>query len=381
MTLPWHLDILGLPAHADEIAVRRAYAAAVRKIDPATDPDAFQRLRHAYEAARAWCEQMDTTVATSGEAPALTASSTTGGAVDKPSPEESPSLPVDYTVTLAWRFAADVGAHRAEGIPRMLDDILVELRTQYIDAPGQFEEHLIDLVGLQRIAHRAEVFAAAETRFHWDEVGHLAALGERGRWIESVLSQREAWLSLAPDRQRAWLELFARAETHLDKALIRHWPEIAKLNERFPAWLSLHLSGETLQAWHAAFDAQSASARDVFMKIAAPETAYLPAQAVAEREREQQRSTSRLAAFLVLAVVIGFVNLAIQGWPRSRATSMTSPLEASLPPDTPRQCVELYTQLNSPDAFEGKRADEIDTLKARAHRCQRAGHWHAQTAR
>jgi len=358
MTLPWHLDILGLPAHADEIAVRRAYAAAVRKIDPATDPDAFQRLRHAYEAARAWCEQMDTTVATSGEAPALTASSTTGGAVDKPSPEESPSLPVDYTVTLAWRFAADVGAHRAEGIPRMLDDILVELRTQYIDAPGQFEEHLIDLVGLQRIAHRAEVFAAAETRFHWDEVGHLAALGQRGQWVDVVLSQREAWLTLPADRRRRWMELFAQAEARLDNAVLRYWPEIAELNERFPAWLGLHLAGETLQAWRAGFDAQAA---------AAPRRSY-------------RRVEWCAAAILAVVSVGGLASIAVNDLLRSPSLSSIPFLSVSSPGDTLNRCMELYTELDKSDAFAGKRPDEVDALKTRAHRCQRAGRWHAQTS-
>ncbi|MDQ0010956.1 hypothetical protein J2T07_003162 [Luteibacter jiangsuensis] len=365
MTPPWHLDVLGLPAHADEIAVRRAYAAAVRKIDPAIDPDAFQHLRRAYEAARTWCEQMDTTAATNGEAPAggpaVAASGAMAGAVDKedkPSPEESPVLPVDYTVTLAWRFAADVGARRAEGIPRMLDDILAELRTQYIDAPGQFEEHLIDLVGLQRIAHRAEVFAAAETRFHWDEVGHLAALGQRGRWIEGVLSQREAWLSLAVDRQRAWLELFARAEARFDSALVRHWPEIAKLNERFPAWLSLHLSSETLQAWRMEFDARSS---------AVPKRSY--------------RRMGWCAAVLLAAIgVVGLARIAVNDLLHSPSLPLASFLGASPSGDTPHRCMELYKELDKPDAFAGKQPDEVDALKTRARRCQQAGRWHAQTS-
>lgn len=312
MTLPWHLDVLGLPAHADEIAVRRAYAAAIRKIDPATDPDAFQHLRRAYEAARTWCEQMDTAAATSGEASAGGPAVAASGAVDKedkPSLEESPARPVDYTVTLAWRFAADVGAHRAEGIQRMLDDILVELRTQYIDAPGQFEEHLIDLVGLQRIAHRAEVFAAAEMRFHWDEVGHLAALGQRGQWVDVVMSQREAWLTLAVDRRRAWLDLFAQAETRLDNALLRHWPEVAKLNERFPAWLGLHLSGETLQAWRAGFDTQAA---------------------VAPR-RGLRRLRWHAAAILVVTGIVGTASIAIKDFVRSPSVSPISLPSASSP--------------------------------------------------
>ncbi|WP_429198209.1 hypothetical protein [Luteibacter sp. W1I16] len=338
--------------------MRRAYAVAVRKVDPATDPDAFQRLRQAYEAARAWCEQMDTTVATSGETPVDGSALTAGGAADKPSPDESPSLPVDYTVTLAWRFAADVGAHRAESIPRMLDDILAELRTQYIDAPGQFEEHLIDLVGLQRIAHRAEVFAAAETRFHWNEVGHLAALRQRGQWVGVVLSQREAWLTLPADRRRTWLELFAQAEARLDSAVLRYWPEIAKLNERFPAWLGLHLAGETLQAWRAGFDAQAA---------AAPKRSY-------------RRVGWCAAAILAVVSVGGLASITVSDLLRSPSLSPMPFLSVSSQGDTLNRCMELYTELDKPDAFAGKRPDEVDALKTRAHRCQRAGRWHEQTS-
>ena len=57
--MPWFLELLELPPHADERAVRRAYAMRVKAIDPAADPVAFAHLREAYEAARAWVADED----------------------------------------------------------------------------------------------------------------------------------------------------------------------------------------------------------------------------------------------------------------------------------------------------------------------------------
>ena len=82
MSMPWFLEWLELPPHADERAVRRAYAIRVKLIDPALDPAGFARLREAYEAARAWAADEDheaaTPVATSApRAPAAPVAPTT----------------------------------------------------------------------------------------------------------------------------------------------------------------------------------------------------------------------------------------------------------------------------------------------------------------
>ncbi|URL58134.1 J domain-containing protein [Luteibacter flocculans] len=382
MTSPF--EALGLPEHADLVAVRRAYATALRRIDPAVDPEAFAQLRDAYETARRACEseqvpetaaEMDTPAPPNeaveekaAEADVETAASTS---------EEAPPPRVDPTVTLAWRFAADVGARRPEAIPHLLGEVLAELRTQYIDAPGVFEEYLIDLIGLQRIGHRAAVFAAAEQQFHWHEVGRLASLGQRGQWIEVVMAQREAWSSLAEDRRREWLALFERAEAHMDTSLVRHWPEIRKLNERFPGWLSLHVSGETLQAWRTAYEAQPTATRDMYEKLAPTEQAYLPAHLAAAREKANSRRSSRAVAFFLLAIFVGIVHLI--GNLHSSGYSLALPTSPPLP-DTPRQCAELYAALDRPDAFAAKSDEEVGLLKSRADACARRGHWHAPTA-
>jgi hypothetical protein len=50
----WALKRLELDADADERAVKRAYAARLKSTRPDTDPEGFQRLHEAYQAALAW---------------------------------------------------------------------------------------------------------------------------------------------------------------------------------------------------------------------------------------------------------------------------------------------------------------------------------------
>lgn len=364
----WHLEALGLPAHADLVAVRRAYAAALRGIDQAADPAGFARLREAYEAARAWCEQAGAAEET---APAEVPTSLDEGSVDDgATPEQPEAQPfVDPTVTLAWRFAADVGARRTEAVPQLLEEALVYLRTQYIDAPGRFEEYLIDLLGLQRIGHRAAVFAAAEEQFHWREVGHLAALGQRGQWIEVVLAQREEWLALPEDRRRAWIEMFAQAESSLDLSLLRRWPEMKRLNERFPAWVSLHVSADTLQAWQTAFDAQPASMQDTYRRMAPPASMYWPQRPAPVRRHWRERLTMWPVAGFFLFLLGNSAHYLLNA-------ERIAPTTAWTPHDTAEQCAALYLRMDRPDAFAGLDDEETAALKARGAHCASDGHWH-----
>lgn len=50
MTDPY--DILGLDRQADDTAIRRAYAGLVRQFPPEREPEAFRRIRAAYEQLR-----------------------------------------------------------------------------------------------------------------------------------------------------------------------------------------------------------------------------------------------------------------------------------------------------------------------------------------
>lgn len=384
-----HFDVLGLPAHADAIAVRRAYASALREIDPAVEPAAFARLREAYEAARAWCEQQASpdeteappppdahdpeSMSVSKSAPETETEATSPGAEPADASPSPPVTAAEDTVRLAWHFAADVSARGPAAIPSLLDDALTALRMQYIDGPGQFEEHVIDLIGLQRIAWRADVFAAAEARFHWDEVGHLAGLDGRGRWVELVLAQRQGWLGLDAGRRAEWHALLLRAEQGLDEKTTKRWPDVAPLFERFPEWLGLYLSSGTVDAWKAAFAALPPATRDEYTRRAPEPQAYMAVQFMQAHAIRRQRSANQAIAVFVLALVVGVINLISSGARHSAPVTVTP---WRMPPDTAAQCAELYGALEKPGALERTPA-QVAMIKERAHRCALAGHWHA----
>ncbi|MGN6151067.1 MAG: J domain-containing protein, partial [Lysobacteraceae bacterium] len=52
--MPTAFHLLGLAPDADERAIKRAYAARLKTVRPDEDPEGFQRLNEAYQAALAW---------------------------------------------------------------------------------------------------------------------------------------------------------------------------------------------------------------------------------------------------------------------------------------------------------------------------------------
>lgn len=115
MPLPWFLELLSLPPHADERAVRRAYATRVKLIDPATDPAAFARLREAYEAARAWAADEEHGVEQEAAAAPPPALSEPVPSVDAPSadstvPPYAAVNPQEQAVRLVDRMTARIAS-------------------------------------------------------------------------------------------------------------------------------------------------------------------------------------------------------------------------------------------------------------------------------
>jgi hypothetical protein len=294
MSMPWFLELLELPPHADERAVRRAYAIRVKLIDPALDPAGFARLREAYEAARAWAADEDqeaaTPVATSAtRATAARVAPTTAlppASVPEPvaappprsvvelddvTAEDVPLRPAAAAISpreqatrLMARFAARIADGTGKDIRLELEACTTELRLQYIDAPGIFEEVLIDHLARALIGKRAAVFGLATGHFHWQEIGHVAALGPRGAWIEAVESQRMAWSAVAPLVRTGLLTMIEGAEvagTPLPNRIVTQWYQVREAFGRYPAYLSLYISPARRNEWMSRYEALPAAER------------------------------------------------------------------------------------------------------------------------
>lgn len=59
MNRHWSLAHLGLPGDADARAIKRGYAAKLKTTRPEDDPEGFQRLHEAYQAALSWVQSRD----------------------------------------------------------------------------------------------------------------------------------------------------------------------------------------------------------------------------------------------------------------------------------------------------------------------------------
>jgi len=368
MPLPWFLELLSLPPHADERAVRRAYATRVKLIDPATDPAAFARLREAYEAARAWTADEEQGVdhdQAAAPPPALTepVPSVDTPSVDTPSADATAQPytavnPQEQAVRLVDRMAARIASGEAADIRGELEACTAELRLQYIDAPGIFEDVFIDRLARGLFEKRAYVFALAMAHFHWQEIGHLAALGAKGMWIEAVESQRMAWNSLPPLLRANRLSLIETADAakdNLSTAIVRRWFEVRDDFQRFPAYLGLYLALPRQYAWATAYNALPATERQA-----------LEAPAKTPRWRWPNRESIRRAwGFFFIAFVGGLIYLLEPAATIPRPTSQPAPM-----PVVTRgtEASDLEVTLSEPSASAGQdRGSIVVTLTNRGH--------------
>lgn len=357
----WHLEALGLPPHADGVAVRRAYAARLRQLDPAADPAAFQQLRAAYEAAQSWCDEQPDTEGLDR---------TSEEQVSHPAMAQAAPAQDDAATDAMRRLAEGLVRIDADGIPAFLDEILASLRLGYIDSPGQFEDLFIDGLRHTTLARRAELFDAASAAFNWHEVGHLRARDPRAEWIARVLSQREAWLSLESGWRSTWLGLLARAQERMDDALVRRWPDIDRLHRTLPDWLTLHLNPAEREAWQAAFERLPDAERDECQRRAAPASAVVPKPSRKHRPRIPPTAWAIGWFALMLCYLIGNALFTVSK--RGGAEPLPDFRQAPL---SPSECMALYARFEQPDPFAGMPASDVIQIKRRAQRCALDGHW------
>ncbi|MEA9566756.1 hypothetical protein [Xanthomonas sp. WHRI 8932A] len=95
--MSWALDALGLAEDVDERAIKRAYAARLKVTRPDEDPQGFQQLHEAYQAALAWrrarTSRRDAAASLHGDDDVSSSPIAIEWVIDPPTPKTAPAIP------------------------------------------------------------------------------------------------------------------------------------------------------------------------------------------------------------------------------------------------------------------------------------------------
>jgi hypothetical protein len=275
-----------------------------------------------------------------------------------------------HTLRLADAFAAAAQRTPSAELPDLLARTVSGLRLGYIDAPGRFEERMIDLLTDALIGRRVAIFAALGDAFHWSELGHLAPLGARGTWIETVIAQELAWRQVPPRARQAIIELLDQAEAApcIPAPLIRDWPRVATALADFPAYLGLHLGAGKQAVWRDRFNAQD---HDV-----------VPRAPSEFRRRARHLSGPvggvSVGAFLLFAMgrLIANDTVPLPAGFSSLFDPAPAVDAASVDRERLQRCTALYVDMDTPGALDHVSEGRAERMRDEGERCLRLGYWH-----
>ncbi|MET0267976.1 MAG: tetratricopeptide repeat protein, partial [Duganella sp.] len=255
------LQRLGLAPDADERAIRRAYARALKRIDQEHDLQGFQQLREDYEAALQWLRH----AGMQEDAQQYEDQGATGQPASTPPP--APAMPAaPETAETTATSSAGAAAHAvfstfvqhppaqdAAAWRRALEHCLDDPQLVSIAAREQFEQHLAQwLADGWRPGHETLLEAAIAT-FGWDsDRRRLQSLGHGGALVDTAIDEYTMFeLQAAAElkAQRKLLQRLRDARAPGARELVRHAPTLEVMVARFPRWLTMVASVEQIIAW------------------------------------------------------------------------------------------------------------------------------------
>lgn len=278
---------LGMAPTRDVKSIKRAYAVALKTINQASEREAFERLRQAYELALAWAARADDACEDRenedyqgdqegdwdehGESDTLghrvpAATPVDPDRMDSPSPlAPSPvSVPAAHVVVTPrpdearqalqqWADRLRVAA--PEDVVAVFEAALADPRLMHLDCHAQLEARIADLLH-DAPAGRSALFDRAALHFHWtDRNARPIAGAAAAEWISRVVNQGLQWHAQAPAAiglQQQALDMATRVASPEPEQARRFAEVLADMARDFPDWFTLHLGTQGhahLPAW------------------------------------------------------------------------------------------------------------------------------------
>lgn len=282
---PW--DLLGLEPDADRSAIRRAYADRLRAMDPEADPQAFQRLRDARDAALAGEHRPLPEVTPSPPSNPEPAAATPGPVPTPPVVDEEPVPTIEPDLTAIERLrdlVMEPGLNPSpDEITELADRILADPAMLNVQHAMAVESYFADLI-VHGTPRSDPLVDPAIRYFRWDrtedDLGGAPVIDwilrrETDRYFDVELATHHpGWKKLLDDlrmgpperwqRLRSWYQGH-RVEYLLAYIQERHPTAMATLNREAVEWWTARIEGR--QSYPAMFRPGDRQWRtDVFAK-------------------------------------------------------------------------------------------------------------------
>lgn len=358
--LPSCLVRLGLDLHADERAIRRAYAQRLKQLNPDTDPQGFQSLRHAYESALNWhsvdrkappalahvvadepAPQPTHDVPATPEPAAVPPATEPSDVPAPPEPadvpsatEPAPALPVPAPIAGPCvtdlldllRHKLDAGDLRTRSDVRAWLSATLDIGPLIdLDARFAFERGVAVLLAEGWKPGRELLFGPAIDCFGWaQEGGHLAQFDHPGERVAMAIRDLQAVDTQPDDVKLAMRDLTRQLRTGTrpgTSVLLAQLPLLEQMGQRHPDWLHIVTDVRGIQRWRE-------------WERAAPHWRRWLARKRADRAAAPSRGSSfKLHRVLFALLLLSVVMRALEAPSRSGATpkTPTTPMDNTAP--------------------------------------------------
>ncbi len=261
-----YLEDLGLDQHADELAIRRAYARKLKQIDQEKDPAGFQRLREAYEAALFQARHGAADQHESDEGPGVEREGldepepASAGEIDRasaeapvhPQAEQEESPDVDARAVFLQLMASIAEAPRNLAEVRALFDLAIEdPRLISVEARDLFEWFIAQLLSQGWRPGNECVLEVAIKHFNWqDDRRRLYRFGPVGAVLDHAIHEMNAFARQEEHARQLSLIRALRVPVRPSNGkLADGLPALEEIARRFPTLFPLITSEENLGRW------------------------------------------------------------------------------------------------------------------------------------